>query len=272
MASTLLNISQWAAAGFDRAQFVGSESGLLEFADLSTTAGRGMTVINEVKSANWQFGEDVTVPLEGDDQVFGKITFEGDTLPKFDLGVSELAVAMVNEIQGTSIINVQSVYDFLAIGPTARDYTDQIVMLTRRAIATEAGSEGGGYESVLFPLCTLSFRGTGNTFQAQGEYTFSVTVNPVTQTPWGIDLDGSVVGKEKVAGFMFFSQSAPTFDVFKEDGILTSYTLTQTIASNSQLIGFDKDGATKALGLSSNDATFSAGSSGDRMTILYEVA
>lgn len=272
MATSLTNISNWGAGGFDRAQFVLSASGLLKMSDLSVNNGRGMTVINEVKAANWQFGEDVTISLEGDDGVFGKITFEGDTLPKFDLTVSELAVAMVNSIQGTTIVDVQSIYDFLAIGPEARDYTDQFLMLTRRAIATETGSEASGYESVIFPLCTLSYRGTGYAYQQAGEYTFSVTVNPVTQTPWGIDLDGSVTGKEKVAGFMFFSEAPPTFDVFKEDGVATTYTLTQTIAANSQLIGFDNAGATNSLGLTSNDATFTAGASGDRLTILYEVA
>ena len=272
MATSLTNISNWGTAGFDRAQFVLSASGLLKMSDLSAGTGRGMTVINEVKAANWQFGEDVTVSLEGDDGVFGKITFEGDTLPKFDLTVSELAVAMVNAIQGTSIVDVQTTYDFLAIGPEARDYTDLFLMLTRRAVSTESGSEASGYETVIFPLCTLSFRGTGLAFQSAGEYTFSVTVNPVTQTPWGIDLSGSVTGKEKVAGFMFFSEAPPTFDVFKEDGVLTAYTLTQTIASNSQLIGFEDAGATESLGLSSNDATFTANSSGDRLTILYEVA
>lgn len=272
MATTLTNVSNWYGAGFDRMQYVLSDSGLIKISDLSNGNGRGMTRLNGVKTANWAFGEDATVDIPGDDQVLAKVTFEGDTLPKFDVVVSEMAVALVNAIQGTSIVDAQSIYDFLAIGPKDRDYVDLFVLLTRRAPSAESGSEGSGYENVVFPLCQMSYRGSGMALQQPGEHTFSVTVNQVTQLPWGVDLSGSVTGKEKVAGFMFFSQYPATFEGLKEDGAATTYTLTQTIAANSQLIGFDNVGATNALGLSSNDATFTAGSAADRMTILYEVA
>lgn len=272
MATSKTNIDRWFAAGFDRAQFVKSAAGLLKMSDLANGNGRGMTRINGVKTANWQFGEVNTVPIEGDNQILAKITYEGDTLPRFDLMVSEFAIAVLNEIQGTTTIDVQSTYDFAGIGPKDPDYTDMFLMLTRNAPSTESGNEGSGFENVIFPLCGMSYRGTNLAYQQAGEYPYSVTVNRITQTPWGIDLSGSVSGKEKLAGFKFWSEAPPSFAVFKEDGVLTAYTLPQTIAGNSQLIGFDDAGATNALGLTDNDATFTAGSAGERLTILYEVA
>lgn len=271
MATSLTNINAWLAAGFDRAQFVLSTSGLVKISDLTAPNGRGMARINGVKAANWQFGEDVKVPIEGDDIILAKITFEGDTLPTFDLTASEFNAAFVNTLQGTSTIDVQSTYDVIPIGPSDRDIDDLMIMLTRRAPSQKSGSEGSGYENVLFPLCEVSFRGTGSQFQAAGEYTMSVTVNRVTQTPWGLDLGPSVGGKEKVAGFIFFSEQPASLAAFKEDGLATSFTLPLTIASNAQAIGFDNAGATKAVTVSGNDVTVTAGAGGDRLTVLYEV-
>ena len=270
MAATLVNISNWIGAGANHAQYVLSQSGKPKSSDLANDSSRGMTQLKGIETANWQLAASSVVSIPGDDGVLGQISFPGTELPSFEMTLSELPVAFINAIQGTSTVDVQTTYDFLALDPKDADDVDMFIMLSRKSLSTESGSEGSGYETVIFPLCTVSFQGTNYANQSPGAFNFTVTVNRVSQLPWGLDLGSSVTGKEQVSGFMFWSEQIPTFGVYKEDGVETSFTLSNTIASNSQLIGFDNVGATNALGLSTNDATFSVGSAGDILTVLYE--
>lgn len=279
MATTLENISRWISGGFAEVQYQISTSGKpYNSATLDATEIQGTTVLKGAKTANIQIPEAEILQIPGDDGVRGVIQFPGNALPTFDLVFSDLTNAFVNALQGTTAIDAQSIYELTILDPANRTFPDIFLMLTRRAVSTEAGAAGNGYETVVFPLCTISFSGPSGyqTGANEGEYSFKVTVNRTSVLPWGTALSTGTHGTTEASGFIFFSQSVPTFDVAKKDGILTTFTLTKTYASNAQIIAW-----ATASGVTSTDAVTAdvpnnevdavlAGASGDIATFLYE--
>lgn len=277
MASTLTNISQWITGGASKVQYAISSSGR-PYDSASLTAGNssGMTDIDGFRTANITMPQATILQIEGDDGVRGTIMFEGTQLPTFDMVFSDYPTTFIDTIQGTTLDDAQSIYDIGIIDPVDREFKDIFLMLTRRAVATEAGSEGNGFETLVFPLCTVSLTGVGN-FQTganAGEYTFNVSVNRVSQLPYGETLTEGAHGTTAASGFIFFSEQIPTFDVFIQNNVLTSFTLSKTLASNSQAIAFDgaagASASTLAVTISTNDLTFTAQASGNITTALYE--
>lgn len=277
MASTLTNISQWLSGGARKFQYSVSSSGRPYDAG-SLTAGNnsGMTDVEGFSVAAVSFPEPRILNIEGDDTVRGSIIFPGNTLPSITLTFADFTMAFLDAIQGTTADDAQSVYDFGILDPNNLSFPDLFVMFTRRSPSTEAGSEGTGYESLVFPLCTGAFTGTGdfNTGDNAGEYGFQLTINRVSQLPWGETLTTANHGTTEASGFIFWSEQIPTFDVFIQNNSATSFTLTKTLASNQQAIAFDgaagASAATLAVSISTNDLTFTAQTSGNITTALYE--
>ncbi len=277
MASTLTNISQWISGGATKLQYAISSSGRPYNAS-ALTAGNdsGMTDVDGFRIASFSFPEARTLQIEGDDGVRGSIIFAGNTTPTFTLAFSDLTMSFMNAVQGTTVDDAQSVYDIGILDPANLSFPDLFIMMTRRAPSTEAGEEGNGYETVVFPLCTGIFTGMGdfNTGDNAGEYSYQFTVNRVSQLPFGETLTTANHGTTEASGFIFWSQEIPTFDVFIQDNSTTAWTPNNTIAANSQVIAFDgasgASAATLAVTLSSGDITFTAQTSGNITTAMYE--
>lgn len=279
MATTLTNVSRWISGGFSEVQVQFSASGKpYNSATLDATEIQGTTVLKGAKTANIQIPPAEILQIQGDNGVRGVIQFPGNALPTFDLVFSDLTMSFANDAQGTITVDAQSVYDLLIIDPANRSFPDMFLMLSRRAVSTEAGMTGNGYETIIFPMATISFAGV-NGYQTganPGEYVFNVTVNRTSVLPWGTALSTGTHGTTEASGFIFFSQSIPTFDVAKKNGALTTWVLTKTYASNAQIIAW-----ATASGVTSTDAVTAdvpnnevdsvlAGASGDIATFLYE--
>jgi len=279
MATTLTNVSRWISGGFSEVQYQVSTSGKpYNSATLDATEIQGTTVIKGAKSANIQVPQAEILQIPGDNGVRGVIQFPGNALPTFDLVVSDLTTAFANFMQGTTAVDVRSVYEWLILDPANRTFPDVFLILTRSAVSTEAGMTGNGYETIIFPQATISFAGVGQmqTGANEGEYTFNVTVNRTSQLPWGTALSTATHGTTEASGFVFFSQAVPTFDVAKKDGIITDWTLTKTYASNGQGVAWKTVSGTTSNDSGSADTAnnqwdgAAAGSSGDILTVLYE--
>jgi hypothetical protein len=279
MATTLINISRWISGGFAEAQYSKSSSGRpYDSSTLDATEIQGMTVLKGAKTANVQIPAAEILQIPGDDGVRGVIQFPGNALPAFDIVFSDLTLSFVNLLQGTTVIDAQTIYDVQIIDPANRSFPDIFLMLTRRAVSTEAGATGNGYETIVFPQATVSFAGASG-FQTganAGEYTFNVTINRTSVLPWGTALSTGTHGTTAASGFIFWSQSVPTFNVAKKDGIITSWTLTSTFASNGQAIAWkDVSGTITTDAVTPDTAnnqvdSVAAGASGDILTVLYE--
>lgn len=281
MATTITNVSRWIAGGFAEAQFAISSSGRPYNSGVLTPGNiAGMTVLKGAKTANVAVPQAEILQIPGDNGVRGVIQFPGNALPAFDMVFSDLTTSFVNALQGTTAVDVQSIYEWLIVDPENRAFPDIFLMLTRRAVSTEAGSTGNGYDTVIFPQATVSFAGSSGyqTGANPGEFTFNVTVNRTGVLPWGTPLTSGTHGTAAASGFLFWSQAVPTFDVAIKDGIITSWTLTKTYASNAQALGWKTASGTTSTDSVTADApnnqvdSVSAGSSGNILTVLYEKA
>lgn len=277
MASTLTNISQWISGGATKLQYSISSSGRpYDSSALSAGEDSGMTDVEGFRVASVSFPEPRILQIEGDDGVRGSIIFPANSTPTFTLAFSDMNIAFLDAVQGTTADDAQSKYDIAIIDPAGLTFPDLFIMMTRRSVSTEAGSEGNGYETVVFPLCTGVFTGTGdfNTGDNAGEYGFQLTVNRVSQLPFGETLTTAAHGTDEASGFIFWSEQIPTFDVFIQDNSETSWTLNNTLASNSQAIAFDgaagASAATLSVTISTNDLQFTAQTSGNITTAMYE--
>lgn len=277
MASTLTNIGQFVSGGFSRVQYTLSSSGLPYGTLAAAGSGQGMTIVEGAKAANPTLGNAEILQITGDNGVRAAIQFPSSALPTFDLTFADLTAAFLNALQGTTTDDAQSIYDFVLLDPEEPPAIDLFLLLTQKSVSTEAGSEGNGYLNIIFPLCTATLTGLPNmqTGANEGTFTFSVTVNRVSQLPWGEALSVASHGTTKVSGFIFFSEAIPTIDVFTQNGTDSSYTPTQTLNSNEQVIAWDDiAGTTGTLAItpSSGDFTFTASTSGYGTLFLYEVA
>lgn len=279
MASSLLNIDQFFGGGFERVQYALSSSGLpFDTANPpAQAAGVGMTILKGAKAANPTLGTATVLQLEGDNGVRGSIQFPSNALPEFDLTFTDFTAAFLNAVQGTTTDDAQSVYDLLLLDPEDRPFVDMFILLTQRGVSAEAGSEGNGFVNLMFPLCTVTLTGLPNmqTGANAGEYTYKVSVNRVSQLPWGESLSVANHGSAKAGGFIFFSEEIPTFDVYRHDGADASYTPSQTLNSNEQVIAWNAitgSEATLAVTPSSGDFTYTAQTADDYTLFMYEVA
>lgn len=281
MATTITNVGRWISGGFAEAQYSVSTSGR-PYNSGTLTAGNssGMTLLAGAKTANVQIPQAEILQIPGDDGVRGVIQFPGNALPSFDMVFSDITTSFVNATQGTTAVDVQSIYEWLVLDPANRSFSDIFLMLSRRAVSTEAGSTGNGYETVIFPQSTVSFAGASgySTGANAGEYTFNVTVNRTSILPWGTPLSVATHGTTAASGFLFWSQAVPTFDVAVKDGTITSWTLTKTYAANAQALGWKTVSGTVTTDsvtvdtVSNQVDSVAAGSSGNLLTVLYEKA
>jgi len=277
MASSLVNISQFVAGGARYAQYSLSSSGLPYGTAPSSGNGAGMTAIPGLRSASISLPEPQILQIEGDDSVRAAIQFPANALPSFTMGLADFVGAFVDALQGTTADDAQSVYNMYMLNPDLSTFPDIFLMLTRRSVSTVAGSQGNGYETVIFPLCTVGFTNLGDfsTGANAAERTVTVTVNRVSQLPWGEALTTGAHGTTQASGFVFWSEQVPTFDVYTQDGSTTSYTPTNTLASNEQVIAWEDIAGTSApltggVTVSSGDFTFTAGTDGEVTAFMYE--
>jgi hypothetical protein len=278
MATSLTNIDQFLTAGFERAQFVVSSSGLPYETIPTAGNGSGMSILYGANAANITLPSAEILQIPGDNGVRGAIQFASNALPTFDLTFADFKGTFLDKVQGTTEIDAQSIYDLFIIDPANRSFPDIFLLLTQRAVSTVAGEQGNGYNNVIFPLCTVGYTAPGamQTGANASLHTFNVTVNRTTQLPWGTDLTAGTHGTTGASGFIFFSEAIPTFDVYRQDNSTTTYSPTQALNANEQVIGFDgavgADPSTLATGVSSGDFTFTAQANNNLTTFLYEVA
>lgn len=271
------------AAGFDRIQYAVSSSGIpTDYASLANDdSPLGLTRLFAAQAADVSLPEPTTVQIPGDDGVDAQFQFDVTELERFALSMGRSNYAFVNNIQGTSNIDLQSTYSMLPRNPKGRDFTDIFLLLTRRS-QKRNGTTGGGYEHVVVPNATGSYLGSSYETQGAGVFNYQVSSNYVNQTFYGNALGGDaneVGGKDFASSFELNTDYPVTIDVYRSDGTATSFTPTQTPRTGGTIIAWDAGDlalatvpSTIAVTLSTGDFTFTAPDSGDYIIVLYEVS
>lgn len=270
------------AAGFDRIQYAVSSSGIpTDFASLSVDAGAGMTRLFAAQAADVSLPAGDTVNIPGDDGTDAQFLFDPIELEQFALTLGRNNYAFINQLQGTTNIDLQSTFTMLMRNPKGRDFTDIFFLLSRRANKRN-GTTGAGYEHVVVPLATGQYLGSAFATREGGAYNYNVTANFVQQTFWGNALGAGaneVGDKDEAPSFEFYSDYPMTIDVYKSNGSATSYTPNQTFRTGGTVLAWDAGDlalatvpTTLAITESSGNFTFTAPGSGDYIVFLYEVA
>ena len=278
MATALANIDKFLAGGFEKLQHTRSTAGR-PYGTLPTAGqGAGMTQVDGANAANFTFPPSQTLQFPGDNTVRGAIMFAPDAAPTLDLVLADFAGAFVDTVQGTTVVDAQSIYNFYLLNPSNPSFPDLFLLLSQKATSKVAGEEGRGFNSLALPLCSVNYVGPGGwaTGPNASLNTFNVTVNPVSVLPWGTPLTKATHGATEVSGFIFFSEEIPTFDTFHQNFATATYEPSQALNANEQVIGFDGaelgTPATLAVGFSTPDFTFTAQADGNVTTFLYEIA
>jgi hypothetical protein len=278
MATALTNIDQFLAGGFSNVQFVKSTSGRPYDTAPAAGNGLGMVQVKGANAANFTFPPAQSLQFEGDDGVRGAIMFPPNAQPTFDLTFADFTGTFVDAVQGTTEVDAQSIYDFFLIDPSDRNFPDIFLLLTQKSTSKVAGEEGAGFNTLVFPLCSINYQGPGAlaTGANASLNTYNVTVNRVTILPWGTPLTIGTHGTTEVSAYMFFSEGVPTFDTFRQDNSVAIYAPSQSFNANEQVIAFDGSllgtPSTLAVAYSSPNFTFTAQTSGNVTTFLYELA
>ena len=272
MATSLINIAEVGAGGLERIQYVLSTSGRPYGSLPSAGNGAGMTILSGANTVTMNFPSYETLSIPGDNSVDSAILFKPGTAPTMQIQFSRFIGGFTDVVQGTTVDDAQTIYNIYGIDPDDPAFPDIFLLLTGRAVSKDAGSEGNGYDNWMFPLCQVGYTGP-NAMQTGTNarlHTFDLTINRVNILPWGESFSDSV------SGFYFFSEAIPTFDIYRQDNATATYTPTQTLNANEQVIGFDSAaagaGATLATGVSSGAFTFTAQANNNVTTFLYEVA
>lgn len=270
------------SAGFDRIQYAPSVSGIpTAYTGLAADSGLGLTRLYAAQAADTSLPESVTTNIDGDDGVSDQFLFDATELEGFSLSLGRTNYGFINTIQGTTSIDMQSTYSMLPRNPKGRDFADMFFLLTRRAQKRD-GTTGSGYEHLIVPKCNGTYLSGPFGARAAGVYNFNVVANTVDQTFYGNPLgsDASEVGtKGEVSSFEFFTDYRVTIDVYKSNGVATSYTPSQAPRTSGTVIAWDCGDlalatipTTLAATESSGSFTFTAPGSGDHIIFLYEVA
>lgn len=261
--------TQGRAAGFAYAWWQKSTSGVpTVLADLSAGAANatGLNRLYAAQSADFAFPEDEVVPIEGDDDVDGQFLFPAIELINFTLTVGRTDHALTNAIQGTAAEIMQTTWELNFLQPANRLFTDMFLLLTRRA--QDGASSAARYENFITPLATMSDLGTAFQTRAAAAQNFKVAGNRVTKTFYGKTLtNNSPV-------YRFYSNYPVMIDVWKENGVATTFAASKTPKTGGTHLGFSWDGSgvpvTKAITKSSGSFTFTAGTNNHYIIALYE--
>jgi hypothetical protein len=278
MASSLTNINQWIGGGFARASFALSTSGL-PYGTVPTAGNfSAMTILEGANAANPSLGAARILNIEGDDSKRGAIQFPSGESPTFDLTFVDFKGGFLNAIQGTTTDDAQSIYDVFLVDPEDPPTIDIFLLLTQKATSTTPAKKGSGYFNMVFPFCTAVFTtppqlATGPT---AGTYVFNVSVpGRVDQFAWGETITTVNHGTTGASAYFFFSDEIPTMDVFTQNAVLTTYSPSQTLNANEQVIAWnDITGTTAPLTITPNAGNFdfAAQASGEVTLFIYEVA
>lgn len=273
------NITAFFAGGFERAQagaidsngyFIGSAI------TLANGANSGMLQLQGANSADVPTAGQRVIQPEGDDGVVGRIKLPGINEIAFPLNLKVFDATFAALVQGTKAYAVEewTMVDFDPYQPT---YPTLCMLFTRKASSKVSGSPGSGYENLLLFACKASFSGAGGLQSGANDatYSFDVTVDRSTKTPWGDTLSIANDGTTQSSGKLFWSENRVSMHAFKGNASLTNFAVTYTPSSavlNTKNLVF-KNGTKQTTGVTISGKTFTFGAApanGDNVVVVYE--
>lgn len=277
----LVNVNEWLAGGFERAQLgVIDSSGYFVGKTTTTTTltGDGMIQLQDPKTANIPRRGTRRLAIEAGDKLAGTIQF-----PSIEEGAFTLEIARMNQSVAAltmgNKVYAEEEWDMNSFDPADITYQSVCLLFSRKALSKEAGQVGTGWEHLLLYNCTMNYNGPGEfrTGTNEATYSYDVVFNRSTKTPWGRTLSTANDGTTEDSGKQFFTQGKFTLHSFLGDNSDTTAVLEYVPVSatlNTQFMVYE-DGvkATTGITISSSTVTWGAApGAAERDVILYEHA
>lgn len=225
-----INIKRLISAGFRLGQIGFRDSNGFQGGITGSTAQGAVSPMYTwagVKTANVQIPANTTVSVTGDDGVLGSFSFDSNEPRTFDITVGELDMNIANKAQGTNIYSVGTYYDMMLGDVLGGTLSDAVLIFTAEAKVTDTGKEGSGWYHIMFPNVSVKYLGTGLEEQSAVTQNFQLTVNPFSQTPWGLDLSADNFGAEKAHFIFWGSERRMTLNTYRYDGSDTDYVVSR---------------------------------------------
>jgi len=225
-----INIKRLISAGFRLGQIGFKDSNGFQGGISGATALGAVSAMYTwagVKTAQVQIPESTSVAVTGDDGVLGTFEFDSNEARSFQMTLGELDFNVVNKAQGSNIYQVGTYYDMMLGDVLNQPKNDAVLILTAEAKVQDTGKEGSGWYHLMFPSVTLTYLGTNLEEQSPTTQNFKVTVNPFTQTPWGLDLSADNFGAEKAHFIFWGSAKRMTLNTYRHNGSATEFLLSR---------------------------------------------
>lgn len=272
----LSNIEKFISAGFDMAQYAVVDSSGYMKGITGTIAANGTAAMGRVfgaKTADVQVPEADRVPITGDNGLLGTFLFPSIEPISFNMEVGQSDFVLSAKAQGTNVYDIGPYYKWNMLAPSDPTFEDFMLLLTSNAQSKETGQQGSGYHHVFLGNVQLTYLGAAFNERAERTFSYSVVTNPFTAYPWGQSLDANVEGTAEVQAMEFFSENRVAIQTYIDDGAAGTFTLDRTPVDAQHVLAW-RNGS--SLSVTVNTATravtFSAGTSGDVIVVLYEYA
>lgn len=224
-------------AGFERLDYyvldtngyvIGTATSLANGAD----SGGGQLI--GVNTADVSVPEARTVVVQGDDRVLGQFTFSSDALPTFTIESAVFDQVLTSLAQGTKRHAIGD-STFIGYQPKDPNYISMCIVATSKGLTQDTSTiNQKGFTTFTFPNVTIVPLGTPGLNNAQAQTNrYRVTVNNANKYPFGLAFSDTNNGTTEFSYLETNTENRTAMHTFIGDGSTDSFTLDQTVASDT---------------------------------------
>lgn len=236
---------KYIAAGTQQTQllFLDSENFAIGDSRTAPTAGTATTSgaynVIGIQDANDIIKEGEDVPVPGDDSILGAFPFASDDPRRFIMNVGQFDLTLNARLQNTGVVQAAGANMGVGDSPEVQPCTVCII-IQGHSIKRSSGQSGqAAWTGFLLPVVSvLPLDRAGWAGRTAGVNRYQCTVQLASHYPYGVTFASNVEGVLSNFIIPFTSEYPMTLDAFKQNGVVTSWTLSKTPVSTAYLAAY----------------------------------
>jgi hypothetical protein len=235
--------------------------------------GEPMGRLLGIKTASPGPVEPEFVNITGDDTTLGAIDFGPNEVPNWIVEVAAFDLATEALLQGT-LVETLAGFKLGVLQPNDPVYPDVCLIYQAKTKYKDAGSDGvKAWSGYIVPLGTMVPLGRKEfNERTPAVERFKVTAQVASRKPWGVTISDTLLGTSGAPLIRFTSDYPLVMERFTGDGIVSTFNLTYTPISTSQIIVHSATAPLTPSSVSAAAKTFTLASppaSGAKVIALY---